>query len=70
MSRLLRLAPFESPACECRPGHTLRWLCGVTDECPGLPRHCDERKPRAAHHCGPADRIETEKEEMRSPRQP
>ena len=32
MSRLTRQLPFESPGYECRPGHTLRWLCGISPE--------------------------------------
>ena len=37
MSRLTCQLPFESQGYECRPGHTLRWLCGISQEPNGQP---------------------------------
>lgn len=61
MSRLLRPAPFEPQPCECKPGHTLRWLCGITEECARLSRHCNGSKPHPIRRCPPADRRRAHK---------
>lgn len=62
MSRLLRPTPFDLQACECRPGYTLRWLCGVTEE-RALVYHSNGQKPGLSPRSMPADRAGTRKRE-------
>ena len=61
MSRLVRPLPFDPPACECRPGYTLCWLCGVTEEL--APRHRANGSKPLAHQrqASPTDRRSTAK---------